>query len=219
MDYTDLVINRMLSAYLPKESPAQVAPEKSANLAQGVSIPNVRGRKVRAVVNDATAVAIAAPIAIVKIDAVTFTSRMQSAGYRNGVFDHSLERSDKIAAIEAFVGFDSKGNFGSQELNAISKASFEIRQARGERSTAPSRAEVRRFNANLSGFVAGMPDRAGVRQNNFLARERLAVDAIIEHEHASMVATNDQDRSVSRMLANAERERLEHIRADLNSGE
>lgn len=121
-------------------------------------------------------------------------------------------RNDRIEAIALFVGFDHSQDFGSQEMRAKMLA-----QSAGKTYTGPSRQEQRVLQASVRGYVAGVPDHKERAKADLLARERLAVETMLECEKRASEATTDQERMVQSALAMAERERLTHIRRDLAS--
>lgn len=131
-------------------------------------------------------------------------------------------RDEVIQAIHAFAyevrggvkiltGYDSKRDFGSQEMSAKLLAQREmsgkpIVSAPYQRSVIPSTA----------GYVAGMPDHNRRALNDLLGRERLAAetrDALVgkARDHSLPMA----ERKLSIGLARVEQCRLEEIRKDI----
>lgn len=162
----------------------------------------------------------------VSLDAKGFLVAMRNAGYRKdnqgkSFLDKNEIRPDSIKAIEAFIGYDAKGNFASQELAARTEAMRQIRQAKGEGPTkeqllsAPTRQEIRRANASLMGFVNGNPDLRAQKVADLEGRERLATDTLIEQEKLAETLPTEQERSKALALAQLERERIAEIRKDL----
>ena len=69
--------------------------------------------------------------------------------------------------------------------------------------------------ASVQGFVAGQPDHMERAYQNLLARERLAVNTMLDHEKAARDAKTQNERTLYEGLALVERERLAQIRKDL----
>lgn len=122
-------------------------------------------------------------------------------------------RDEMIVAIAGYCGFDRAGDFGGQELAARMKAQREMRGApkalpRPVNSAVPS----------VAGFVAGVPDMAARKVLDLLAREKLAAQAISEHEQvAGDESVDAPTRSYHSQLLVVETARLAQIRADLAS--
>lgn len=214
----DLALNDMLAAYAKGDEPSKN--DASVKLVKAAaSVKVTRAPKVKAPAsNGATSVVVTktAPT----LDAPAYMVALREAGYRvdatgKRFFDHNSQRDDLIKAIDAYIGYDSRKDFASQELNARSQAAREIRKARGELFHGPDRHEIRMAQASLSGYVAGMPDNRTKDLANLEARERLAVNTLIEQEHLAMTATTDQEKGKALAMAQVERERLISIRRDL----
>jgi hypothetical protein len=89
-------------------------------------------------------------------------------------------RGDLIKAIDAFVGYEATGNFGSQELNARTLAS---RILSGNKvDSGPTREEQHRASRSLAGFVAGLPDNMAKQLANLRAQVERVTEALIECE-------------------------------------
>ena len=117
-------------------------------------------------------------------------------------------RDESIAAIAAYIGYDGKVPFGTQDSRARDQAKREINPPKAEafkRSVIPS----------VMGYVAGAPDHSERAHQNLLARERHAVNMMLDHDKASNEAKTDQERTLYAGLALVERERLIQIRKDL----
>ena len=159
------------------------------------------------------------------LGAKDFLLAMRNAGRRvsdtGAPFTNAAEvRNDQIRAIHAFyyiisqgqrvyVGYDPKGSFGSQEVAARMLANRELRGA-------PSVSHIAPPSRTFGGYVAGMPDHKARTLANLQGREQAAVDAMISHQHdADDVSRSEYERTLSAGLAEAERERLTHIRADI----
>lgn len=121
-------------------------------------------------------------------------------------------RSESIFAIAAFIGYDNSKDFGSQELAAMSAAKRELSGPTHCVSPAEKRATFR----SLTGFVAGLPDTTQRKVADLLARETASAEALISHEKdAADSSRTTADRTLSKGLAEVERERLGEIRKDL----
>ena len=120
-------------------------------------------------------------------------------------------RDEVIAAIAAFVGYDAKRDFGSQEMSAKLAA---------QRAMNPSPVVAAPFKRSIipstAGYVAGMPDHNRRTLNDLLGRERLAAetrDALVAKakDHSLPMA----ERKLSVGLARVEQCRLDQIREDI----
>jgi hypothetical protein len=160
------------------------------------------------------------------LSAKDFLLAMRNAGRRVNAesgatyIDQREVRNDQIKAIHSFmyevtpqgkvyVGYDPRRDFGSQDVASRMLAQRELRGApKVSHETAPSR--------TLGGYVAGMPDHKARTLANLQGREQAAVDAMIAHQHdADDMSRSEYERTLSAGLAEAERERLSHIRADI----
>lgn len=109
---------------------------------------------------------------------------------RSVKFDQSKVREDLICAIHAYVGYDNRRDFGSQDVEARAKAQRELR---GGVVPGPTREEKRAAERSLSGFVAGMPTPAHRILLNLQAREQAAADAML-------AAKTDAERKAQRQV-------------------
>lgn len=119
-------------------------------------------------------------------------------------------RDESIQAIAGYCGFDRHGDYGSQELAARMQAQREIRGVsalpRPVNSAAPT----------LAGYVSGKPDPMATKVADLLGRERLAAEALGEHDKIASDETVDAPtRSYHAQLSIVETARLTQIRADL----
>lgn len=161
------------------------------------------------------------------LNAKDFLLAMRNAGTRvtpegKRYVDQREIRNDQIKAIHAFfyhetregkvyVGYDPRGEFGSQDTAARALAQRELRGP-SKPTTTPHTAPSR----TLGGYVAGMPDHKARTLANLQGREVAAVDAMLAHEKdAADMSRSEYERTLSQGLADAERERLSHIRADI----
>jgi hypothetical protein len=118
-------------------------------------------------------------------------------------------RDEQIAVIAGYRGYDPKLDFGSNEYRAKSQA---LRELRPE-PKAPASGVI----ATVKGYVAGMPNDHAKRVKDLLARERLAADAIVEHEALAKDAQSETERDYQTALVLLERERLANIREQLKA--
>jgi hypothetical protein len=147
------------------------------------------------------------------LDAKGFLQAMKDAGMRwteqgKPIFQPFEVRDDQIKAIAAFIGYDPKDHFGSQELRARMKA---------HRVLFPFASGDRKIPLSIKGYAIGMPDPIGKKRADLEGRERMAVEAIGNHEKQANEAITDEDRDYHLSFALLERERLSVIRQDLDS--
>jgi hypothetical protein len=188
------------------ESAANAMPETvTAKVTATVSKPRAKSAPVEVVnvpsTNTAPAPVVVALPAKGSLDAKGFILASRKAKSRDEV----------IHAIAAFVGYDSKRDFGSQEMSAKLLAQRELSgkpvvAAPFKRSIIPSTA----------GYVAGMPDHNRRALNDLLGRERLAAetrDGLVAKakDHSLPMA----ERKLAIGLARVEQCRLDQIRADI----
>ena len=93
------------------------------------------------------------------LDAKGYLLAVRNAGKRPNdkgalVFDKAHERNDLICAIHAYVGYDNRRDFGTQDAEARAKAQRELR---GGVVPGPTREEKRSAERSMTGFVKGMP--------------------------------------------------------------
>lgn len=93
------------------------------------------------------------------LDAKGYLLAVRNAGKRPNdkgalVFDKAHERNDLICAIHAYVGYDNRRDFGTQDSEARAKAQRELR---GGVTPGPTREEKRSAERSMTGFVKGMP--------------------------------------------------------------
>lgn len=148
-------------------------------------------------------------------DASGFLLALRDAGKRltkegKPFHDPSQVRDDQIRAIAGFIGYDPCGDFGSQELRARMMA---------QRALAPVSPvnPSPRLAGTVHGYIAGMPNELRKRALDLQAREKMAAEAIGEHEKLAAEATDETDRQYHTTLAMIERERLDQIQADLDN--
>jgi len=152
------------------------------------------------------------------LDAQGFLIALRSAGKRispSGMpfTDPTLVRNDTIVAIAAFIGYNPRESFGSQETAARMMAS---RLLNKRPNHGPTRQEHQAALRQQPGYVAGVADHTSKLRANLLAREIVAAEARDQHvRDARDPSRSMADRQLSVNLARIESERLESIRADL----
>lgn len=102
-----------------------------------------------------------------KISSKDFLIAMRNAGKRNVnnkiIFQESLKRQDEIEAIDKYIGYDYKQDFGLQESNARMRAMQDIKPVKAEafrRSLTPS---------YVIGYVKGANDHIAKKKKHLLA--------------------------------------------------
>jgi hypothetical protein len=137
-----------------------------------------------------------------EIDAAEFRRRMNRA----------MDRSARIEAIAAYVGYNPTENYDKQEVDALSRARRECRPLAVDPNEPFKGSKVA---ASVAGYAAGMPDSKLRQIQNLLGRERLATDASKE----LLVIINDPSRAEEHEGASirlaVEAERIKQIRKDL----
>ena len=102
--------------------------------------------------------------------------------------DEGKVREDLIKAIHAYIGYDTSRDFGSQDIEARTKAN---REASGRIVTAGlDRSEVKAANRSLAGYIHGMPKPSQVLLANLRAREQAAAEAMIDAKTEAEKATH-----------------------------
>ena len=230
-DPFSIVLSNMLADQAKgnrQQDQSRIALVKAATAAAKPEPKAAKGRKVKASAEETPAsngekTVVAAPVAI-DLEAKEFLAMLRNAGRREvdgkRIYDQAEVRNDTIALIARYMGYDPNGSFASQELAARTKA---IRETRKEKegdvdySTVPLRSEVRRVNATLTGYVAGIPDPVQRRIDDLKGRERLTVEELIAFEKAAApsVTADDQQRGIVIAKTAVERERLTHILDDI----
>lgn len=91
---------------------------------------------------------------------------------RISIFQHSLQREDVVNAIHAYIGYDSRQNFGEQEARARQSALREIHPVKAE--------EYKRcaIKPTIAGYVAGMPNAEKRLADNIQAKVALTIDEL-----------------------------------------
>jgi hypothetical protein len=155
----------------------------------------------------------AAPIVMVKLPN---SGTLDARGFlkaKNAVKGN--DRDGIIAAIAAYIGYDITQPFGIQDSAATDQARRELRPV-----VAGKVPFSRGSLASAQGFVAASkmrcePDHNARHFANLRARERHAVDTMLDHEKAARDAKSLQERTLYAGLALVERERLIQIRKDM----
>lgn len=161
------------------------------------------------------------------LDAAGFMKALHSAGMRETLVDYKgqqvkrmvrqpLEvRNDEIRAIAGYIGYNPREEFAGQHLTASNKANAELNPAKALRNFT-TRTEERGALRSVAGYCSGLPDHKARALQNLLAREKEAVDAAIQHDKDAVNPIRTlAERTLSTGLAEAERERLIHIREDI----
>ena len=162
------------------------------------------------------------PVFVQELTAKEFLEALRNAGVREvsspdgKVIKQRIKdnvRKDQIAAINKYVGYNNQDNLGSQLMNAEAKAKREM--SAQPAYDGPSRQEQRRLNASVAGYVSGVPDAVQRRLNDLLTRERLIVEKMCELEDKCVKSADASMRLQLKGEANVERERLEHVRKQI----
>lgn len=124
------------------------------------------------------------------------------------------DRQEKILAMQAFCGFDPRGDYGSQEMTAMMAAKRELSPVD---ASGPSHAEQRSAARSAQGFVRGMPDNQKKIVQDLLAREKLATDAMVEHVKSARTAETREPKQHHAGLAALEKARLNKIQAEIRA--
>jgi hypothetical protein len=210
MSFENVAISLMLASYASQEAPQEPAKSKPSPVKA-----TVQSRATKAPSANETVLPSNGCSPEVKVErAKEYLLSVKNAGKRltpqGTTTILPLEvRNDHIKAIAAFIGYDYSRPFGSQELEARSKA------ARDLRTTPMPVIQEKVLRHSVEGYVKGMPDRLMKRLADFQARERLAVANIEAFEKEAKEATSEGARELALTLARAERDRLASIRADI----
>lgn len=125
------------------------------------------------------------------------------------VWRRAKDRNEQIQAINGFTGYDNKLAFSVNEYNATTKAKKELRPSH-QLTVVQNKQETKTF-------VAGLPDNHFKRIADLMGREKMAAEALINHE---LAASNLTEGSIEQLtavaMADVERERLVAIRFDLS---
>jgi hypothetical protein len=204
MSFQNVALQMMLSSYIAPEAPTVtvVAPKVVKAATKTVKVA-----KVEPTLPSNGGSTKGAAVATVNLpskgtlDAEGFFSALRKA----------KDRNETIQAIAGYMGYDVTRDFGSQESEARMQAARDLRPI----TAGADRKAQRVLASSVKGYIAGLPDHSAKSLSNLQARERLAVDTMIQHERDASEAKTEQDRGVSLALAQVERERLIQIRKDL----
>ena len=135
------------------------------------------------------------------LDAAGFMAAIRTAGKRTNEAGRPIHqpgevRGDMIKAIHAYVGYDPRGDFGSQEQAARAKAQRELQP--GKVTTGPSLAEQRSAGRSLTGYVAGMPEIQKAKLVELQARETYTVEEILDLEKEIAALPKDSRAAVAK---------------------
>lgn len=130
-------------------------------------------------------------------------------------FRRATDRNGQIVSIARFIGYDQNADYGSQELAARSRATLYLKPIAHK---VPLPAYTRTVQPSVAGYIAGMPSSPIAKEIKDLeGRIVFALDKAREEESLAEGATTTKDKLFHKSLAQAERERIEHIRKDLKS--
>jgi hypothetical protein len=160
--------------------------------------------------------------------AKTFLSAMRNAGKRmvaegegeaalfpKLVFQERNVRNDQIQAISAFIGYDNREMFGTQETAARMLA---MRILNPKHMMGPDRETQKTADHSAKGFIAGLPSPVKSLVNDREARIVIAVETMTLHmRDADDTSRSESDRELSAALALVEQERVSAIRAEIAS--
>lgn len=209
----DMLIAASVASYTVSEDKAPKAPKA----------PKVKAPKVERIPSDNAASGKAMVQSSPKmvgtpgtLDATAFVLAMRNAGKRpndKGVMisDPSKVKGDEVQAIGDFIGYDVRLPHGEN----LFRANMAAKRSPSD-NAGPSRSEVRRAQASIVGFVAGVPDNAARHLQNLQARERLAVEAIIGFQKEATSAKTAEERAMAEAKLALEQGRLSSIREDLD---
>lgn len=128
-------------------------------------------------------------------------------------FNQDQVRSDKIKAIQAFIGYDNSQDFGPQLMWAEMKAKSSISPVD---TSGPDRSEKRRIQSTVTGYVAGVRDGYATKLADLKGRERETVEALIKYEKDGLASADQQERQKLLALRDFEIQRLKSIRAEID---
>lgn len=150
------------------------------------------------------------------LDATAFTLAMRNAGKRpnaKGVMitDPSKVKEDEVKAIGDFIGYDVRLPHGEN----LFRANMAAKRSSSD-NAGPTRSEVRRAQASITGFVAGMPDWRQRQIQDLKAREKLVVTSIEGHFQQEQKAKTQEERHLHAAQILLDQACLEDIRAQLD---
>lgn len=104
------------------------------------------------------------------LDAKSFLVAMRKASTRD----------EQVKLIHAYCGYDTRGDYGTQDMQARAKAQRELNP--GKVDQGPTREEQRAASRSMVGYVQGMPDHQAAQLAALQAREAETAEAIIDLE-------------------------------------
>lgn len=122
-------------------------------------------------------------------------------------------RSDKMKAIQAFIGYDNTKDFGPQLMTAEMQAKVRLQPID---ISGPSRSEKRQLQATVKGYVAGARDTHAAKLADLKGRERMAVDALLKYEKDGLASADEYERNKLLALRDFEMQRLKSIRNEID---
>lgn len=150
-----------------------------------------------------------------KISGKEFLIAMLNAGKRNInnkiIFQESLKRQDEIDAIDKYIGYDCKKDFGLQESNARMLAMQDIKPVKAQafkRSLIPP---------YITGYVKGANDVIAKKRDHLLASMERCLDnqaknlAVIQDKKASI-----EEKLLHQGLYEIECERQKNIKKEID---
>lgn len=147
---------------------------------------------------------------------------MHTVGIQPGTIDarefmvryrRSVSREETIKAIQAYIGYDVRGDFGSQEQAAKRRATAELQPQRNQGGM--TRDEQRSAARSLHGFVAGVPNVGERHTSDLLAREAHTVEEIQELQKAMDHMPEGRAKVAAGVELNRLRCLLSNVRASL----
>lgn len=156
------------------------------------------------------------------LDARGFMLALREAGNRlitgedgktHKVHQADQVRSDKIKAMQAFIGYDNTKDFGPQLMAAEMKAKSKLQPID---ISGPSRSEQRRIQSTVKGYVAGARDGHAAKMADLKGRERMAVEALLKYEKEGLASADENERNKLLALRDFEIQRLKSIRAEID---
>lgn len=130
---------------------------------------------------------------------------VQAEGFLKMMRDARTLR-EKQEAIAAYIGYDIGLNYAEQEYRAISQAKKELKPIQVSETV----------RVTTAGYVAGMPNHAGKFRQNLKARERMAVEGLIQAANKADTTEDPFEQNLQDGLAQVEAQRLRSIRRDLH---
>lgn len=148
----------------------RLAQEKAA-----ANPPKPRGIKAKKVPTHSPNPLTASTMGLVGIEVGTLNPRDFLIGMRK-----ASTRDEQVKLIHAYCGYDTRGDYGTQDMAARAKAQRELNPAKVV--SGPTREEQRAASRSMVGYVQGMPDHQAAQLAALQAREAETAEAIIDLE-------------------------------------